>query len=50
MGANAEVDKEIIDKNRPYISASSVVLTQLEIPLNTVEYLADILTEKTHLY
>ncbi|AXA34605.1 ribokinase [Francisella adeliensis] len=46
MGANAEVDKEIIDTNELCILDSSVVLTQLEIPLNTVEYLADMLTEK----
>lgn len=46
MGANAEVDKKIINKNKICILDSSVVLTQLEIPLETVEYLAEILTAK----
>ncbi len=39
-GANAEVTPEDIAKNLEVIRRAGIVLTQLEIPLETVEYLA----------
>lgn len=37
-GANYEVDKNIIDKYKDVILSADIVLMQLEIPLETVEY------------
>ena len=38
-GANKQVDKDYIDKNIELIKNSDIILTQLEIPLDTVSYL-----------
>ena len=37
-GANSEVDKEYIDRHLAAIKESDIVVTQLEIPIETVEY------------
>ncbi|MDO5360704.1 MAG: PfkB family carbohydrate kinase, partial [Jeotgalicoccus sp.] len=39
-GANAHVKKDVIDKHQSAILESDVVVTQLEIPMDTVDYLA----------
>ncbi|MDW7667664.1 MAG: ribokinase [Bacillota bacterium] len=41
-GANYEVDKEYIDKNKDVILGSKIVLLQLEIPIDVVEYVIDL--------
>lgn len=41
-GANNLVSKEIIDKNRDVIIGADVLIMQLEIPIETVAYAADI--------
>lgn len=38
-GANANLDKEDIDKARTAIESADIILVQLEIPLSTVEYI-----------
>lgn len=45
-GANAEVTKEVVDKNISILESAKVVLLQLEIPIETVEYVIDICHEK----
>ena len=37
-GANSEVDKEYVDRHLAAIKESDIVVTQLEIPIETVEY------------
>lgn len=44
-GANAHVSPDDIDRNLATIRSAGVVLSQLEIPLETVEYLARVCTE-----
>lgn len=44
-GANAHVTKEVIDKHRQAILESDVVVTQLEIPMETVDYVAEVCGE-----
>ncbi|MED7788066.1 ribokinase [Francisella sp. 19X1-34] len=46
MGANAKLDEKTIDKYLQNIQSSKIVLTQLETPLKTIQYLADKLTSK----
>lgn len=41
-GANYEVDKTYIDKNKEVIKSAKIVLLQLEIPIEVVEYVIDI--------
>jgi ribokinase len=41
-GANSEVDRGLVDRAKGAIKAASVVLLQLEIPLDTVMYVADL--------
>ncbi len=41
-GANYQVDKEYIDKNIDVILESKIVLLQLEIPIDVVEYVIDL--------
>ena len=41
-GANGTVSRNDIDENAEAIREAGVVLTQLEIPFNTVEYLAEV--------
>jgi ribokinase len=41
-GANAEVTPEYVDSHRDLIRNAGLVLTQLEIPLDTVEHVADL--------
>ena len=41
-GANAEVTPEYVDSHRDLIRNAGLVLTQLEIPLDTVEHAADL--------
>jgi ribokinase len=41
-GANYEVDKTYIDKNKEVIKNAKIVLLQLEIPIEVVEYVIDI--------
>ncbi|MDN4593983.1 ribokinase [Polycladomyces subterraneus] len=41
-GANSEVDRGLVDRAKEAIKAASVVLLQLEIPLDTVMYVADL--------
>ncbi len=45
-GANNEVSKKIIDESRAIIEDADLVLLQLEIPLETVEYVTNICYEK----
>ncbi|MGQ4004587.1 ribokinase [Francisellaceae bacterium CB52] len=45
MGANAKLDKNIINKHKQVIESSKIVLAQLETPLETIEYLADTLAD-----
>jgi ribokinase len=44
-GANREVDRDLVDRAKEAIKAASVVLLQLEIPLDTVMYVADLCKE-----
>ncbi|MED7819358.1 MULTISPECIES: ribokinase [unclassified Francisella] len=46
MGANAKLDQKTIDKYIQQIISSKIVLTQLETPLETIQYLAGKLTDK----
>jgi ribokinase len=49
-GANAQLAHEDLEANRALIRSAGILLTQLEIPLETVEYLASIaVREKTPL-
>lgn len=41
-GANARVTPEVLDENLPILKSAGMVLAQLEIPLDTIEYLARI--------
>lgn len=41
-GANAEVTPEYVDSHRDLIRNAGLVLTQLEIPLDTVDHVADL--------
>ncbi len=45
-GANNEVSKKIIDESKAIIEDADLVLLQLEIPLETVEYVVDICHKK----
>jgi ribokinase len=44
-GSNNMVTKEVIDKHRDIILSSDMVLLQLEIPMETVEYTAKLCSE-----
>ncbi len=44
-GANNEVDRELIDKYRDIILNTKLVVMQLEIPLDTVEYIINLCSE-----
>lgn len=46
MGANSKLDEKTIDTYIENINSSKIVLTQLETPLETIQYLADKLTDK----
>lgn len=46
QGANAEVSREMIDKNIQYIEECDYVIMQLEIPLDTVQYVKEIALQK----
>lgn len=41
-GANSEVDRDLVDRAEEAIKGASAVLLQLEIPLDTVMYVADL--------
>lgn len=45
-GANDLLSKEIIEKNKKTIKAADIILLQLEIPLDTVEYILDVAKDK----
>ncbi len=45
-GANDKVSKKIIDESKAIIEDADLVLLQLEIPLETVEYVVDICHQK----
>ncbi|MGG5373274.1 ribokinase [Enterococcus sp. AZ196] len=45
QGANACVDRSLIDASKAQILAADIVITQCEIPLNTIEYLIDLCAE-----
>lgn len=45
-GANAQVTPEYIDRHRETIRSAGLVLTQLEIPMDTVEHLAGMCLEE----
>lgn len=40
-GANFDVDQSLIDQNMEFIKKSSLVMLQLEIPVETIEYVLD---------
>ncbi|SDK06478.1 ribokinase [Jeotgalicoccus aerolatus] len=44
-GANANVNEDVIDKHRQAIIDSDVVVTQLEIPIETVDHVAQVCGE-----
>jgi ribokinase len=44
-GANAQVTPAFLDEHRETIRLAGIVLTQLETPIDTVEYLADLCEE-----
>lgn len=44
-GANFSVDKEIIEDNKKHILRADIVLLQLEIPMEVVEYVIDLCVE-----
>lgn len=44
-GANYKITKQIVDKYKDVILASDIVLVQLEIPLDVVEYIVNICKE-----
>lgn len=44
-GTNGKVSKELIQKNRNLIEESDIVIMQLEIPLEVVEYVKDLAKE-----
>lgn len=46
-GANYAVDKRFIDKNISLINKADIILMQLEIPLETVNYVLEIAKDKT---
>ncbi|WP_432773205.1 ribokinase [Francisella salimarina] len=46
MGANAKLDQQILDKHNQKIQQAKIILTQLETPLETIEYLADKISDK----
>lgn len=41
-GANRELDIDMIERHRKVIEAASIVLVQLEVPMDTVEYVAEV--------
>ncbi len=41
-GSNYEMTKEIIDKNKEVIQDADIVLVQLEIPIEVVEYTVEL--------
>ncbi|RHW37642.1 ribokinase [Lysinibacillus yapensis] len=41
-GANFKVDREMIDQNIELIKASKLIMLQLEIPVDTIDYVLDI--------
>lgn len=45
-GANAVVDKDMIDRNMELIDDAEYIVMQLEIPVDTVEYVKDIAVSK----
>jgi ribokinase len=45
-GANARLSREDLDANLDLIRSAGILLTQLEIPLDTVEYLASLAVRK----
>ena len=45
-----KVNKEIIDKNREKIEEADIILMQLEIPIETVEYVCKIAKNKKILH
>lgn len=46
MGVNAKLDQQILDKHNQKIQQANIILTQLETPLETIEYLVDKITDK----
>ena len=45
QGANACVDRSLIDKYQAQILAADIVITQCEIPIETIRYLIDFCAE-----
>ncbi len=45
-GANGEVDKELIRENRELIRRSDIIVMQLEIPLEVVQYVKELAVEE----
>ncbi len=45
-GANADISREMIDENMCYIEECDYIIMQLEIPLDTVQYVKDIAVKK----
>ncbi|QCR32251.1 ribokinase [Lysinibacillus sp. SGAir0095] len=41
-GSNFDVDQQMIDQNMDFIKQSSIVMLQLEIPAETIEYVLDV--------
>lgn len=46
QGANAEIGREMIDKNIHYIDECDYIIMQLEIPLDTVQYVKELAIQK----
>ncbi|OIN83830.1 PfkB family carbohydrate kinase [Francisella sp. TX07-6608] len=46
MVANAKLDHQILDKHNQKTQQANIILTQLETPLEIIEYLADKITDK----
>lgn len=44
-GANFEVNEELVNKNKELILSADLVLLQLEIPINLVEYIIELCSE-----
>ncbi|XMB85979.1 ribokinase [Mycoplasmatota bacterium WC44] len=45
-GANAELTKDVVDKNMSILEKAKIVLLQLEVPVETVEYVINICNDK----
>lgn len=45
-GANGKVTKEVVDKHISILESADIVLLQLEIPIETVEYIVDLCNKR----